>query len=222
MTTSIPAVQGSAVKHGMLVNIIVNTTTYYISNLYAPITYNGNSYTQLGHFLGITELQDDLRPSNNQITLSLSGIPPDDGSPNYMNIVLNSNVKGSRVQVFRVFFDITTNAVLTNAVYQRFNGYISNYALNENWDEDNKLVSNSISIQCSSVHAILERKYSGRRTNDTDQEFWYPGDTGMFNVKNLASATFDFGRPYAAPSTDPSTGGSTIDTNPTYWESTGA
>jgi hypothetical protein len=199
MTTTITAVQGTQVKHGMLIDLTINTTTYYISNLYTSITWNGHAYTQLGHFMGVTEIQDDLRPTNNQITVTLSGIPPDDGSPNYMSIALNSNLKGSKIKIYRAFFDITNGALMTDQVYQRFNGYVSNYSLNENWDQENRLVSNSISIQCSSVHAILEKSFGGRRTNEKDQQYWYTGDTGMYKIKSLADSQFDFGKPYVAP-----------------------
>jgi hypothetical protein len=41
----------------------------------------------------------------------------------------------------------------------------------------------------------MEKKYTGRRTNDADQKFWYPGDTGMYRVKALADSQFDFGKP---------------------------
>jgi hypothetical protein len=47
----------------------------------------------------------------------------------------------------------------------------------------------------------LEKKYTGRRTNETDQQFWYPGDTGMYRVKSLADTQFDFGKPGSATST---------------------
>ncbi len=200
MTTNIPAVQQSSIKHCLLVDIVVNSSTYYISNAYSPISYNGNTYTQLGNFLGMSEMQDDLKITNNQISLQLSGIPPDDGSPNYMNIALNSNLKGSRVSIYRAFFDINSGNYDPTQVYLRFQGYISNYSLNENWDQDGKLVTNQIGIQCSSIHAVLEKKYSGRRTNDSDQQFWFPGDTGMWRVKYLADASFDFGKPYTASS----------------------
>jgi hypothetical protein len=198
MTTNIPAVQQSNIKHCMLIDITVNSTTYYISNAYSSITYDGNAYTQLGNFMGISEIQDDLKITNNQISLQLSGIPPDDGSPNYMNIALNSNLKGSRVNIYRAFFDVSSGFYNPTQVYLRFQGYVSNYSLNENWDQDNKVVTNQIGIQCSSVHAILEKKYTGRRTNDSDQQFWFSGDTGMSKVKGLADASFDFGKPYAA------------------------
>jgi hypothetical protein len=210
MTTVIAELTATNIKHCLLIDIEVNTTTYYISNAYAPIVFNGNTYTQLGHFMGISEIQDDLRITNNQIGIQLSGIPPDDGSPNYMSVVLNSNIKGSRVQIYRAFFDVSTGNYVATQVYLRFSGYISNYSLSENWDQDNKLVSNTIGIQCSSIHAIMEKKYTGRRTNDADQQRWFAGDTGMYRVKILADSQFDFGKPYSAPSAPSSTDNSTV------------
>lgn len=195
MTTVIPAVTATNIKHCLLIDIEVNsTTTYYISNAYGPVTYDGNTYTQLGHFMSMSEIQDDLKITNNQISVTLSGIPPDDGSPNYMNVILNSNIKGSEIRIYRAFFDSMTFDA--NQVYLRFQGYINNYSLNENWDQDSKLTSNQIGIQCSSIHAIMEKKYTGRRTNDADQQFWFSGDTGMSRVKSLADVSFDFGKPY--------------------------
>ena len=201
MTQIISALTATNIKHCMLIDLVVNTTTYYISNAAVPVVYNGNTYTQLGNMLAMSEIQDDLKITNNQINLTLSGIPPDDGSPNYMSVVLNSNVKGSKIRIYRAFFDTNTGFYSANQVYLRFDGYVSNYALNENWDQDGKLVSNNISVQCSSVHAILEKKYTGRRTNNSDQQLFFPGDTGMSRVKSLADASFDFGRPYSPPAT---------------------
>ncbi len=198
MTTTIAALTATNIKHCLLIDIVVNTTTYYISNAYSPITYNGNTYTQLGHFMAMSEIQDDLKVTNNQISITLSGIPPDDGSPNYMSVVLNSNIKGSKIQIYRAFFNTTTGQYDATQVYLRFSGYISNYSLSENWDQENKLVSNNIGIQCSSIHAIMEKRFSGRRTNDGDQKRWFTGDTGMYRVKTLADTQFDFGKPLSA------------------------
>jgi hypothetical protein len=188
------------IRHGMLIDLTVNDTTYYISNLHKTLLWNGHYYENMGSFLNITEMQNDLRATNNQLTVSLSGIPVDDGSPNFLNIVLNSKVKGSRIQIYRAFFTAnSTSNVL--GVFQRYNGYVSNYNLGENWDQDNRLVSNSISLQCSNINAIIERQYSGRRTNVGDQDKFFPGDTGMYRVKLLADTQFDFGKPYSAPAT---------------------
>ena len=197
----------NTINHGMLIDLTVNATTYYISNLYKTLTWNGHEYQTMGSFLNITEMQNDLRATNNQLTVSLSGIPVGDDTPNFLNIVLNSKVKGSRIQIYRAFFN--PNTLTVQNVYQRYNGYVSNYSLGENWDQDNRLVSNTISLQCSNINAIIERQYSGRRTNVGDQDRWFPGDTGMYRVKLLADTQFDFGKPYSAPasSTPPDTGG---------------
>jgi len=195
MTTNIPAVQQSSIKHAMLIDLEVNGVSYYISNAYAPITYLGNSYTQLGHFLGISELQDDLKITNNQITLNLSGLPSDDGGPNYMGVVLNSGIKGSKIIIYRAFYDINSGNFNATQVYQRFNGYVSNFSLSENFDVTNRTIGNNISIQCSSIHALIEKRYTGRRTNDQDQQFYFPDDVGMYRVKSLSDAQFDFGKP---------------------------
>lgn len=197
MTTEITELQESSIKHCLLIKLTVNTTTYYISNAYAPISYDGNDYTQLGHFLSMSEIQDDLEITNNQLSITMSGLPPSEaGEINYMGIVLNSKVKGSKIEIYRAFFD-ADGYYNPTAVYLRFQGYVSNYSLNENWDQDNKLVSNNVGIQCSSVNAIMEKKYTGRRTNDNDQQLFFPGDTGMYKVKSLADASFDFGKPYS-------------------------
>ena len=61
MTTVISALTATSIKHCMLIDITVNATNYYISNAYGPLTYNGNTYTQLGNFLNMSEIQDDLK-----------------------------------------------------------------------------------------------------------------------------------------------------------------
>lgn len=207
MSTQIPAVQLNQIKHCLLVDIEINENTYRVSNAYSPIVYQGNTYTQLGHFINMSEIQDDLRATNNQISISLTGLPPNDGEPNYMNIALNSNLKGSRIRIYRAFFDISSGNFNPSAVYLRFNGYVNNFSLTENWDQENKLTTNNIAIQCSSIHAILEKSYSGRRTNVADQAYWFPGDTGMYKVRSLADSSFDFGKPYTAPASTAASGG---------------
>jgi hypothetical protein len=199
MSTIIPALSASAIKHCMLIDLEVNGVSYFLSNAYAPLTYNGNNYTQLGHFMGVSEFQGDLKITNNYISVTLSGIQNDDGEPSYMALALNSNLKGSKITIYRAFFDTTSGFYDPTQVYQRFNGYVSNFSLSENWDQENRLTSNTIALNCSSIHAILEKKYSGRRTNDADQQYWFPGDTGMYRIKSLADSQFDFGKPYVAP-----------------------
>jgi len=143
----------------------------------------------LGYFLQMSELQDDIKPTTNQIQIAMAGVPST-VVPDFPNIALNSTIKGSRIKIYRAFFN---NNVLVDA-YLRFSGYVSNYSLNETWEDDTRMTSFSISLQCSNILALLERQYSGRRTNEKDQKLWYPTDTGMDRVKVLADSSFDFGK----------------------------
>jgi len=213
---SIPATTSTAVKHCVLVKMTVNTGTYTIANTYGPITIGGTTYTGLGHLLGFAEIQDDLRATNNQLQMSLSGIPKDTGEAglgtytSYVSLILNSNIKGSRVEIYRAFFNDNLS-ISSNNVSLRFDGYISNYTLTDASDIDSRSETYTCVVNMSSVHAILERKISGRRTNPTDQKALYPGDTGMDRVTAISNTTFDFGKPLgSAGSTGAGSGGTTV------------
>jgi len=200
---NIPAVQGTNVRHGMLIRLTVNGTVYRLANTWSPITFNGENYQALGHFLGVNQMQDDLKITNNSIQLSISGIPKDASepdTPNYMGLILDERIKGSKVQIYRIFFNPTTNELLSGQTSLRFSGYISNFNLSDSVDIDSRSGTNNIVVECSSIHAILEKKISGRRTNSTDQKGLYPSDTGMDRVVAISQTAFDFGKPYTAPS----------------------
>lgn len=198
MSTTITAVQGTRIRHGLLIRLDINGTIYRIANTYNPITWNGESYTALGHFLGITEIQEDLRATNNTISVTLSGIPSDvAGEPNYIGLMLQEPIKGSRIQIYRAFFDPDTGLLLNNQVFLRFSGYVSNFSLAEGNGQFEKSGVNTITLQCSNINGIIERRISGRRTNAKD----FDTDTGMYRVVEISNRSFDFGKPYSPPTT---------------------
>lgn len=207
---NIAALNNTRVIHGLLIDIATTTATYYISNLYAPVTYLGNSYIAMGHFLQIGEIQDDLKSTNNSLSIALSGIPPEPaetGSPNAVTMMLQAKIKGSLVTVRRAFFDLNTGALLTDQVATRFRGYISNFTITDTMDPESRTVVNTVNAQVSSVNAVLERQLMGRRTNLTDQRRFYPGDNSMDRVTEISGRSFQFGKPYEATGTGPGSGG---------------
>ena len=204
---TIPATTSTQVRHGVLIKLEVNGTDYFIANTYGPITYAGDTYQGLGHFLGMDQIQDDLQPTNNQLQISLSGIPKAAGEQglgtytSYISLILDQKIKGSAVKVYRVFFDLTTDQLLTDSVTLRFSGYVSNYSITDGIDLEAKDNTRTLIVQCSSINAILERKVAGRRTNATDQKFFYPNDIGMDRVAVISNTAFDFGKPYTGGGT---------------------
>lgn len=211
---TIPAVTESQVKHGVLMKLTVNGTDYFIANTYKPITYQGDTYLGLGHFLGMDQIQDDLRATSNQLQISLSGIPKASGElglgtySSYVSLILDQKIKGSLIKIYRAFFNLTTDELLTDSVSLRFSGYISNYSITDGLDLDAKLNTKTVILQCASVNAILERRIAGRRTNSTDQRSFYPTDIGMDRVAVISNTSFDFGKPYTGQGTGGGSGGS--------------
>jgi hypothetical protein len=213
MPLVIPALNSTRINHGMLIRITVSPEqVYYIANTYSPITWQGNSYTALGHLLGTSEIQDDLRSTNNQLQITLSGIPVGSEQPAaYIALMLDQPIKGSRVDIWRALFR-DNREFLADQTSLRFSGYISNYVISDASDLQNMANTRSITVMCSSVHSILERRLSGRRTNNTDQIRLYPGDVSMARVSSISNTAFDFGKPYAGGGT----GGSSPPTDPGF------
>ena len=207
MPLVIPALNATRINHGMLIRITVGPgQVYYIANTYSPITWQGNTYTALGHLLGTNEIQDDLRATNNQLQITLSGIPIGSEQPAaYIALMLEQPIKGSRVDIWRALFR-DNREFLVDQTSLRFSGYISNYAVTDASDLQNMSNTRAVTVICSSVHGILERQLSGRRTNNTDQLRLYPGDVSMGRVSAISNTAFDFGKPY--------TGGGTGGTSP--------
>jgi len=215
MTTTITAVDTERkIEHGVLIDLTLDGTTYYISNCYKEVVYGGNTYQALAGFLTVSEIQSNISNANDEIQVGLSAIPP-----TYIAAVLGQPIKGGDVNIYRVFFDYNTQEVITGEVYKRFAGVISNYSVQEDIEtlSQDVSVTHTITIIASSIMGVLENKVSGRRTNQQDYQIVWAEignsatDPSMDRVETLFNQSFDFGKPYtgkAASSVDgPSDGG---------------
>ena len=193
MATPITAVQGTKVSHALFIDLTLGNVTYYISSAYQPITINSNTYTELGAFLQIGDVTEDLKTTNGDIILTLSGIPSD---VSYMDIVLSTSIKGGNVIVRRGFFDTDTLQPIPGQIFERYRGVITNYAVEETTNFLTGELTNQISISCASLNSLLETQVRGQRTNSTDRKRFYPSDVSMDRVKALQNTSFDFGKEY--------------------------
>lgn len=210
MAQTIAAVNNPGIEHGVLIDLSLPdpttgaATLYRISNCYTDVVYNNRTYTALGGFLQVTDIQGDLQSTNNDITLGLSAIPPD-----YIEAIMKQQIKGGTIRIYRVFFDTQSQTVQTIGgvpqVFLRFDGIINNFAVQEDVaSNQNADVTHSITVTASSILAVLENRQSGRRTNEQSyQQFFGEAnitgniltDPSMSRVVALRAASFDFGRP---------------------------
>ena len=188
MSTSIPEVDNNNIKHCLLIDLQIDTTTYYISNSWKAITYNSNSYTELGAFISVGEFQEDIKTTNGDLQMTLTGIPAGN-----VQTVLTEPVKGGEVTINRAFFDDDYNV---GNVYPRYKGIITNYNVTEQVDADTSEITNTVSISVASINTILENRVNGQRTSPTDRRNFYASDATFDRVPIIHGTTFDFGREY--------------------------
>jgi hypothetical protein len=166
-----------------------SNTLRFTDSLY-PLTIDGNTYLGLGNFLSITSTSNELRSSTAPITVTISGIPTSS-----INEVVNSRIKGSKIDIYRVLYNPENNQVLniTGNPAGRFFGYVTNYTISEDFNAQTRTATNTVELICSSVQEVLENKIAGRKCSPNSMKAFYPTDISMDRVPNLAGANFDFG-----------------------------
>jgi hypothetical protein len=162
------------------------------SDYYRPFTINGESYASLGSLMTVSESTSELRLTDQELTITLSGIPTTN-----IDTVLDYKIKGSSVEVYRGIFDANTGVLINVAGNPagKFKGLVNNFGLTEEYEEGGKDSSVTIQLTCTSIVTLLQDKITGRRTNPVDQNFWFPNDLSMDRVPNLENSNFNFGAP---------------------------
>lgn len=159
--------------------------------------FDGTAYTYpcVGSLLNVTPADSQLKATQADVSITVSGIPKT-GLPDLLHDTIDNPIQGSPVEIRRAFFDPTTGQVLNipgNPVVE-FTGVVSQFSLSSDWDENGKMaVTSNIILVCQSQMSVLNSKVAGRRTNQSDQTYWFPGDNSMNRVSVIAQSEFNFG-----------------------------
>lgn len=205
MTTTMAALSANNIRHAEFIKLSVGSTptVYTFCNAAAPITVSGTTYSNLGSLLMLGNVQQDMKNTAADLTISLTGI-----DPNNIALMLSSNIKGSLVEVWRGFLN-TNNQIITTPTtqfFKRYTGIINSVSITENFDDKARVRVATCSIACCSMRKVLESRIGGMKTNQKSWQFVYSGDTSMNRVSVISNQYFDFGKP---PQT-----GSVSDPNP--------
>ena len=166
------------------------TQVLRFSDYLYTVTLDGDNYIGLGRLMAVTSSSSELRVTNNDLTLTLSGIPNTS-----IDEIINSRIKGSTIKIYRALINPATGLALSIAgnPMMRYSGIINNYGIDEDFDGVNRTATNTISLTCSSFLDVLNNTAKGRRTNPEDQKKFYPSDLSMDRVPNLVRSKFNFG-----------------------------
>lgn len=168
-----------------------------LSTFHKPITITETdgfnySYAPAGVLMSVSEGVSELRATAVETAIGLSGIPVE-----YAITVQAARLKGSRVEIRRVFTDPITDAPLAiagNPVFM-FQGVVTNYGFSEQYNEFSDASSLVINLSCASLVDMLNTKITGRRTNQESMNQFYPSDSSFNRITNLIGRPFDFGAP---------------------------
>ena len=190
MSTTMTALDSSSIRHAEFIRLTMPSNTYTFCNAASPITVDGITFTNLGSLLQLSDIKRDIKANSSDLSISLTGV---DGTN--VAIVLGSDIKGSRIEVWRGFLD-SNNQIITSPTLQffkRYQGIVSNYSITENWNEQVRSRVATVGLSCASFRTILENRVGGVRTTPKIWQAFYPNDNSMNRVPSIAGSYFDFG-----------------------------
>jgi hypothetical protein len=190
MSTTMTALDSSSIRQAEFIRLTLPSNTYTFCNAASPITVNGITFTNLGSLLQLSDIKRDIKATSSDLSVSLTGV---DGTN--VAVVLGSDIKGSRIEVWRGFLD-SNNQIITTPTQQffkRYQGIVSNYSITEDFNEQLRIRVATVGLSCASFRTILENRVGGVRTTPKIWQVYYPGDTSMNRVPAIAGSYFDFG-----------------------------
>jgi hypothetical protein len=175
--------------------VVVQTAIYRFSTAPASITVSAvdsNPFDGLGSLVQIGSIIRDIKSTANETTFTLVGI-----DTSMLSLVLGTDIKGSKIEAWHGFFDssgalVTTGG--TGGLYKYFTGYINSFSISEQWMEEVRMYTGSVTLAASSIQIILRNRVAGRYTNDASWQFFNPGDNSMARVAFISSINYAFGK----------------------------
>lgn len=156
-----------------LIEVYLDSATYYVTDNYRDVVYDSNTYDALGFFLNFANIEESTEVTASRITLSLSGV-----DQQYTNLFLTENYVDRRVVIRKAFIN-TSNALIADPV-TIFDGRLDSPVITE--DADTGLAT--IAVVASNQFVDFE-KTPGRYTNHENQQLHYPGDNGFIYASQI-------------------------------------
>lgn len=190
MSTTMTALDSPSIRHAEFIRLTMPSNVYTFCNAAAPVSVNGITFTNLGSLLQISDIKRDIKANSSDLNISLTGV---DGTN--VAVILSSDIKGSRIEVWRGFLDADNQIIETptQQFFLRYQGIVSNYSITEDWNEQARSRVATVGISCASFRTILENRVGGVRTTPKIWQVFYPGDNSMNRVPAIAGSYFDFG-----------------------------
>ena len=114
MATEMLALDSASIRYAEFVKLTMPSIVHTYCNAASDITVNGTVFSGLGSYLGISQIQQDIKASSVDLVVSLTGIDPDN-----ISLILSADIKGSTIEIWRGFLD-SNNQIQTIDGTQQF------------------------------------------------------------------------------------------------------
>lgn len=195
MNVIAPVDNTNNIRYAQFVRVTTAAATYRFATTPAPITVSAvdaQPFDAVGVLMKVGDAQRDIKSTANETVFTLVGI-----DTAMLGWVLGQNVKGAKIEAWNGFFD-TNGALITGGgaggLYKFFTGYISSFAINEEWLEDARQFVGVITVSAASIQLILQNRTAGRYTNDNSWQFFTADDTSMNRVAFVSTINYYFGK----------------------------
>jgi len=164
-----------------LLSIAFDSGTVYMNDGYKSITYDGDEYLGVGHFLAFSDIEETADLAVASLNIALSGI-----DRTYISYYLTEDYIDREVKIHLAFLD--TNQALVADPVLIFDGRMNAPSLNENPESG----ESTLTVNVSNAWVDFERR-SGRHTNHEEQQIYFSGDKG-FEFASQIVADIKWGR----------------------------
>jgi hypothetical protein len=191
----VPVQNTNNIRYADFVRVTTPSATYRFATTATALTIpavDAQPFNALGSLIKIGDAQQDIKSTANETVFTLVGI-----DTTVLGWVLGQEIKGSKIEAWHGFFD-NNGALITDGgtggLYQFFSGYISSFAINEEWFEEVRSYVGVVTVAASSIQLILKNRIAGRYTNNNSWQFYSNGDTSMERVAFISTINYAFGK----------------------------
>lgn len=157
-----------------LVTVYLDDYTIRITDADRDIVWDGNTWLATGALLALGEVSESTALVQQMLSVTLSGV-----DQTYISVFLAEDYLGRRITVHRVFLDERNETISSPHIF--FDGTMDEPVLNEDQEAGTSLLT----VQ-GVPNLAGNGRSPGRRTNDAEQQFHFPGDTGFKFVAALS------------------------------------
>lgn len=160
------------------------------------VVVNGEEFLPVGKLLTTEYGTSNIRTSDDSIQITLSGVPDESAKE-----IINSSIKGSYVQLDRVFFDTLGQPLPVRTdtggnLVTRFIGYVDTYNISETYEPIELQGTVLVTLECLNIITPFKTVKRTFRTNPAQlRAITSPVDVSFDRIPNLVGASFNFGSP---------------------------